>query len=180
MPGVNDIDAGRIDAALKEINADAESGGYHLNPDIAFTRNLIKGLLVNQDRYGYRACPCRLASGNAGEDRDLVCPCDYRDPDLDDYDTCYCCLYVSGAVVKGEKTAGPIPERRPPGKKRERLKMEKEKIQAAGTGGTLSLPLPVWRCTVCGYLCGREHPPETCPVCKVKKDRFEVFIPAGK
>jgi rubrerythrin len=39
-----------------------------------------------------------------------------------------------------------------------------------------SLPFPVWRCTVCGYLCAREHPPEICPICKVKKERFERFI----
>jgi rubrerythrin len=38
------------------------------------------------------------------------------------------------------------------------------------------LTLPVWRCKVCGYLCAREQPPEVCPICKVKKDRFERFI----
>jgi rubrerythrin len=26
-----------------------------------------------------------------------------------------------------------------------------------------------------GYLCARENPPEICPICKVKKDRFEKF-----
>jgi ferredoxin-thioredoxin reductase catalytic chain len=29
---------------------------------------------------------------------------------------------------------------------------------------------------VCGYLCARNEPPEICPVCKAKKDRFERFI----
>jgi rubrerythrin len=38
------------------------------------------------------------------------------------------------------------------------------------------LPLPVWRCKVCGYLCARDAPPEVCPICKVKKTRFERFI----
>jgi rubrerythrin len=41
-------------------------------------------------------------------------------------------------------------------------------------GGPLS-NLPVWRCTVCGYLCAREGPPDVCPICKVTKDRFERF-----
>jgi ferredoxin-thioredoxin reductase catalytic chain len=41
-------------------------------------------------------------------------------------------------------------------------------------GGPVS-NLPVWRCTVCGYLCAREGPPDTCPICKVTKDRFERF-----
>jgi len=34
----------------------------------------------------------------------------------------------------------------------------------------------VWRCLVCGYLCGREGPPELCPICKAGKERFERFI----
>jgi ferredoxin-thioredoxin reductase catalytic chain len=41
-------------------------------------------------------------------------------------------------------------------------------------GGPMS-DLPVWRCTVCGYLCAREGPPDVCPICKVTKDRFERF-----
>ena len=39
------------------------------------------------------------------EDRDIICPCDYR-PRLNDYDTCYCGLYVTEPVVRGEKTIG--------------------------------------------------------------------------
>jgi len=39
-----------------------------------------------------------------------------------------------------------------------------------------TLPFPIWRCVVCGYLCAREGPPEICPICKAKKDRFERFI----
>jgi ferredoxin-thioredoxin reductase catalytic chain len=38
------------------------------------------------------------------------------------------------------------------------------------------LPLPVWRCKVCGYLCARDEPPEICPICKAGKERFERFM----
>jgi ferredoxin-thioredoxin reductase catalytic chain len=38
------------------------------------------------------------------------------------------------------------------------------------------LPLPVWRCRVCGYLCARDGPPEVCPICKARKERFERFM----
>ena len=68
---------------------DAEAYGYHLNPDVEFTRELVRGILVNGRRYGYWNCPCRLASGNKEDDLDIICPCDYRDPDLTDYGTCY-------------------------------------------------------------------------------------------
>ena len=92
-----------IDRRYEELSREAEEGGYHLNPDVEFTKNLVRGLLFNVGRYGYQACPCRLASGNRQEDLDIICPCDYRDPDLQEYGACYCALYVSDAVLKGDK-----------------------------------------------------------------------------
>jgi len=98
---------------------------------------------------------------------DIICPCDYRDPDLEKYDVCFCGLYVSKKIINGTKQPVSIPERR-----------SKQKPGSAGNPALtgVSLPYPVWRCKVCGYLCARENPPETCPVCKVKKDRFERFL----
>ncbi|OGN94525.1 MAG: ferredoxin:glutaredoxin reductase [Chloroflexi bacterium RBG_13_51_18] len=159
-----------IDKLYKKLHDEAESGGYHINPDTAMTRQLLEGLLVNEKRYGYPACPCRLASGVKNDDLDIICPCDYRDPDLTDYSACYCSLYVSQEVVEGRKKVGSIPERRPPPGKRKKTKTEPSKTTIS------SLPLPVWRCKVCGYLCARDGPPEVCPICKAKKERFERFI----
>jgi ferredoxin-thioredoxin reductase catalytic subunit len=78
-----------IDRLYEQLKKEAESGGYHLNPDVEFTKELVRGLLINEKRYGYRACPCRLASGNKNDDLDIICPCDYRDTDLTDFNTCY-------------------------------------------------------------------------------------------
>jgi len=165
-----DVSPDEVNRLYEKLRDEAESAGYHLNPDTAMTRELVNGLLVNEKRYGYRACPCRLASGVKDEDLDIVCPCDYRDPDLDDYNACYCSLYVSQGVVDGKVKIGSIPERRPPREKRLKNKTEKKRISIS------TLPLPVWRCKVCGYLCAREGPPEVCPICKAKKERFERFI----
>ena len=74
----------------------------------------MRGLLKNEQRYGYRACPCRLASGKKDEDLDIICPCIYRDPDLTDFGACYCALYVSKAIASGKTLEAPVPERRPP------------------------------------------------------------------
>jgi ferredoxin-thioredoxin reductase catalytic chain len=164
-----EVAAAEIDRLYERLFREAEGAGYHLNPDVEFTKQLIKSLIINERRYGYRACPCRLASGKKQDDLDIICPCDYRDPDLDEYDACYCALYVSDALRKGEKKAGSIPERRPPLAER---KGETRKKGKKPTG----LPLPVWHCKVCGYLCAREQPPEVCPICKAKKDRFEQFM----
>ena len=153
-----------------KLSQEAEAGGYHLNPDEEITLGLVTGLIANEKRYGYRACPCRLASGEKKEDLDIICPCDYRDPDLDDYNTCYCGLYVSRAAAEGKIKIGSIPERRPPPGRREGAKSTPPETPLS------ALPLPVWRCRVCGYLCARDVPPETCPICKAGKERFERFI----
>ncbi|MCU0237473.1 MAG: ferredoxin:glutaredoxin reductase [Acidobacteria bacterium] len=160
-----------VDALLEKLRNEAEGSGYHLNPDREFTRELVRSLLINQERYGYWACPCRLAAGDKASDLDIVCPCDYRDADLNEFGSCYCALYVSQEVLDGTKQAAPIPERRPPISKRRAARAE-----VAGAALTGKLSQPVWRCKVCGYLCAREEPPGVCPICKAKKDRFERFI----
>lgn len=169
MDNENRLEQGKIDELYKKLNDEAEASGYHLNPDSDFTRELVEGLLVNTDRYGYPSCPCRLASGRKTDDLDIICPCDYRDADVLDYDTCYCGLYVSKVVVDGKKEISKIPERRP-------SPTARDKSSSHGSASVSSLPLPVWRCRVCGYLCARDNPPEVCPICKAKKERFEKFI----
>lgn len=88
----NDVTAvaeDEVDSLYQRLKNEAESGGYHLNPEVEFTKELVKGLLFNQQRYGYWACPCRLSIGVKEEDLDIICPCDYRDPDVSDYGACY-------------------------------------------------------------------------------------------
>jgi ferredoxin-thioredoxin reductase catalytic chain len=165
------ISEGDIDRAYETLKKEAEGGGYRFNPDVEFVKNLIRGLLKNGQRYGYRACPCRLAAGKREDDTDIICPCDYRDPDLGDFGACYCALYVSDAVAHGEKQVAPVPERRPP----RSMRRTGSAVQAALAIPAPVFPLPVWRCRVCGYLCAREQPPGICPICKVTKDRFERF-----
>ena len=45
---------------LKKIN---EPKGYFFGDNPVLTMELIDGLLVNKERYGYMCCPCRLAGG---------------------------------------------------------------------------------------------------------------------
>ena len=172
---MDNIDKEEIAEFYTRLKTDTESGGYNLNPDEGFTMDLVRGLLVNQERYGYTACPCRLATGQKEDDLDIICPCDYRDPDLDEYGVCYCALYVDRGILKGKKEIRSIPERRPA----EQDDREEEILKTAGNktiNKAFNIKYPVLRCRVCGYLCAREHPPEICPICKAKKERFEIFI----
>ncbi|MBS3748635.1 MAG: ferredoxin:glutaredoxin reductase [Candidatus Thermoplasmatota archaeon] len=161
-----------VDRLYHKLKKEAEETGYHLNPDEEHTKTLVRSLLINGKRYGYWACPCRLANGEKKEDLDIICPCDYRDADLNEYGTCYCGLYVSQEVMEGKKEAEPIPERRP---KREKRPQHKTSQKSDQTTIESKGSMPIWRCRVCGYLCAREEPPLVCPICKAKQDRFERF-----
>ena len=96
---------------LKNIN---EPKGYYLNGDKEKAFELIRGLITNKNRYGYMACPCRLASGEKESDKDIICPCVYRKPDIAEYGSCYCSLYVSKDWYTGKIERREVPERRPP------------------------------------------------------------------
>lgn len=98
---------------LKKIQ---EPKGYFFNKDMTMTMPLLESLLVCREQYGYMACPCRLPNGNFDADRDIVCPCEYRDADMKEYGACFCGLYVTAEVNEREDTAIVVPERRPPEK----------------------------------------------------------------
>jgi ferredoxin-thioredoxin reductase catalytic subunit len=156
-------------ALYQRLKREGEAAGYFLNPDVDFVLDLMDGLLTNEARYGYWSCPCRLADGTREQDLDIICPCDYRGPDLDEYGACYCALYVSEEIAMGLKEAEAIPERRGAEPASVEEAHEEELVGFTQRG------VPVWRCKVCGYLCARPSPPLKCPICKVDRDRFERF-----
>jgi len=96
---------------LRKVN---EPKGYYLNGDREKTFELLRSLLTNKNRYGYMACPCRLASGKRDNDGDIICPCSYREPDVIEYGSCFCSLYVSADWYTGKIKREEVPERRPP------------------------------------------------------------------
>jgi len=90
-----------------------EPKGYYFNKDKKRVFELLEGLLINTERYGYMSCPCRLASGERDLDKDILCPCEYRTADVEEYGSCYCNLYVSKAWNEDKVPHAHVPERRP-------------------------------------------------------------------
>jgi ferredoxin-thioredoxin reductase catalytic chain len=91
-----------------------EAKGFFFNKDRKQVSELLEGLLVNKERYGYMCCPCRLAAADREWDRDIICPCAYRGADVEEYGSCYCALYVSRGWNEGKiATDVYVPERRP-------------------------------------------------------------------
>ena len=94
----------------------AEAQGIRLNKDKDFVMDILEGLLTNEQRYGYRSCPCRLAWGAKEQDKDIICPCVYRTQDVKEYGSCYCNLYVSREWNEEKIPHNYVPERRRPEK----------------------------------------------------------------
>ncbi|MDJ0783372.1 MAG: ferredoxin-thioredoxin reductase catalytic domain-containing protein [Desulfosarcinaceae bacterium] len=107
------MDANALYDMLRKVQ---EPKGYYFSDDQQRVIELLEALLVNKDRYGYMACPCRLASGDKAHDRDIICPCVYREPDVAEFGSCYCNLYVSQEWNDGKIEKAYVPERRPPEK----------------------------------------------------------------
>lgn len=107
------MDAKTLYENLKKIQ---EPKGYYFNDDMDMTMPLIESLLTNKERLGYMACPCRLANGDFEDDKDIICPCTYREDDVKEYGACFCALYVSKEYNEGTIEKEVVPERRPPEK----------------------------------------------------------------
>jgi ferredoxin-thioredoxin reductase catalytic subunit/rubredoxin len=170
-----------LEKIRQRAEADAKTYGYYLHPDPEFLKDLLEGLKRNEERYGYPSCPCRLSSGKFELDRDILCPCDYRDPDVAEYGSCYCALYVRKDLYEGKTPILPIPERRP---------MEKQarahaptRVAGAGVaaertgeakveGQSVEVKKKLWYCRQCGYVLFREDPPYVCPICKARREMF--------
>ena len=168
-----------LEKVRQRAESDAKTYGYYLNPDPKFLRDLLEGLKRNEERYGYPSCPCRLASGKFEFDRDITCPCDYRDPDVEEYGACYCALYVRKDLFEGKTAILPVPERRPPEKQARAYRTVAETAAEKPSETAVlvaeehsEIKLRLWYCKQCGYICFREEPPYVCPICKAKRDMF--------
>jgi ferredoxin-thioredoxin reductase catalytic chain len=165
-----------VDDVKKRAERDAKSRGMHLTPDEKLLQSLLEGLKTNEERYGYPSCPCRMASGEFEKDRDIICPCDYRDPDVAEYGSCYCSLYVDDEIYEGRREAHSIPERRPYEKQMASLGLEEEEIEEEVSGELEKSGRKLLYCRQCGYVVFREEPPYVCPICQAKREMFQEIV----
>jgi ferredoxin-thioredoxin reductase catalytic chain len=106
----------KVEQLYKALKKSQEAKGIYFNKDRDLVFELLDSLLLNKERYGYMACPCRLACADREHDKDIICPCVYRAPDLEEFGACYCGLYISTALNNNEIESDYVPERRPPEK----------------------------------------------------------------
>ncbi|MEW6593057.1 MAG: ferredoxin-thioredoxin reductase catalytic domain-containing protein [Candidatus Hadarchaeota archaeon] len=74
----------------------AKSQGLALNPDKEVAGAVIKGLLENAKKYGFRYCPCRPLAGDRKADAPKICPCAWHKDEIGKMGHCHCWLFVKG------------------------------------------------------------------------------------
>jgi ferredoxin-thioredoxin reductase catalytic subunit len=161
---------GSLDFVKERARRDARQHGIYLTPEPDNLDKLLDGLRENEDRYGYPSCPCRLATGSFELDRDIICPCDYRDPDVAEFGSCFCNLYVDQEIFERKKKAITVPERRPSEKQYAVFGLDEE---TSITEDLTVITRKVYYCKQCGYMTFREDPPYICPICQAKRELFE-------
>ena len=105
-----------VEKLFEMLKNSQEKKGYFFNKDKKRVFELLEALMTNKERYGYMSCPCRLSLGEKEKDKDIICPCEYRQPDIEEFGSCYCNLYVSKEWNEDKIPHGYVPERRPPEK----------------------------------------------------------------
>lgn len=71
----------------------AKKSGFILNSDKKQLNFIIKGLKADEDKYGFRFCTCRVATGNFDKDRLIICPCIYHKQEIVNQSHCFCKLF---------------------------------------------------------------------------------------
>ncbi len=72
----------------------ADKKGFKLQPDEDMLDRILTGLLMNEEKFGYRYCPCRRKTGDIEQDRKIICPCVYHEDEVKNDGQCKCFLFV--------------------------------------------------------------------------------------
>jgi len=79
---------------IKQYENYAQANGLKLNPDIKIVEAIVKGLLMKEEKFGARYCPCRRVTGDKEEDKKIICPCIYHKEEIKKEGHCLCNLFV--------------------------------------------------------------------------------------
>jgi len=88
------MDNKKVENLIESYGKYAEVNGFKLNPNREAVERLIKGMLENEKKYGFRYCPCRRISGNPEEDRKKICPCQFMRKEIEEVGHCLCNLFL--------------------------------------------------------------------------------------
>ncbi|MBW2996563.1 ferredoxin:thioredoxin reductase [Candidatus Woesearchaeota archaeon] len=72
----------------------AKGKGFRLQQDEGVLDTILGGLLRNEEQHGERYCPCRRVTGDAEQDKKIICPCIYHEQEIKEDGHCRCLLFL--------------------------------------------------------------------------------------
>jgi ferredoxin-thioredoxin reductase catalytic chain len=82
------------DELIKKYEEYAKESGFKLNPNEKIIESVIEGLLMREEKFGARYCPCRRVTQDKEEDKKIICPCMYHKEEIEKDGHCHCNLFV--------------------------------------------------------------------------------------
>jgi ferredoxin-thioredoxin reductase catalytic subunit len=84
----------QIEDLKKEYELYATKHGLKLNPDKDLVEKILRALLMREQKLGHRYCPCRIVTGDAEEDKKIICPCAHTLEEVEQKGECLCRLFI--------------------------------------------------------------------------------------
>jgi len=86
---------------LEKVSRDyAQSKGFLLQPNKEIRQAILNGLLMREQRFGKRYCPCRVITKDEAENNRIVCPCAYHEDEIKKDGSCKCKLFLRKGLKK--------------------------------------------------------------------------------
>jgi len=84
----------KVKKLLKECEDYAKSQGFRVNPNPQIAEGVARAILLREQAYGERYCPCRKLTNDKKADKKIICPCSYHKKEIANDGHCYCNLFV--------------------------------------------------------------------------------------
>ena len=83
----------KVSNLINEYRAYAKKKGIKLNSSEVLISGLLRKMIENEEKYGYRYCPCRPINGNPEDDKKKICPCSWHEKEISENGHCHCGLF---------------------------------------------------------------------------------------
>ncbi|MFA5013788.1 MAG: ferredoxin-thioredoxin reductase catalytic domain-containing protein [Candidatus Paceibacterota bacterium] len=83
----------KIAELIEEYERYAKENGLKLNPNPKIVEGVARALILKEETFGERYCPCRKLTNDKKADKRIICPCVYHLEEVEKDGHCYCNLF---------------------------------------------------------------------------------------
>ncbi len=78
---------------IKKYEEYAKKKGFKLNPNEKVVEGVCRALIIREQQFGKKYCPCRKMTNDKKNDKKIICPCVYHLEEIEKDGHCYCNLF---------------------------------------------------------------------------------------